>query len=108
MKKRSDMISLLRVIATLMVVAVHCGQALPLPSLMHQIVLRGKYGVVLFYVLCGFLALMSIPGGFTPQFRKSETGVPMRRKPHFCFNGNLYSGTMETASSFLIMYVCVT
>ena len=30
------------------------------------------------------------------------------KKPHFRFNGNLYSGVMETASFFLIMYVCVT
>lgn len=78
MKKRSDMISLLRVIATLMVVAVHCGQALPLPSLMHQIVLRGKYGVVLFYVLCGFLALkaLSYNNSAKEYYKKAFSNCP--------------------------------
>ena len=75
-------------------------QALDVPDIDSQIGLM--------HTLFTLEDVLSIPGGFTPQFRKSETGVPMRRKPHFCFNGNLYSGTMETASSFLIMYVCVT
>ena len=40
------------------------------------------------YDFVTFLLYLSIPGGFTPLFRRLETIVPIWRKPQFRFNGN--------------------
>ena len=53
-------ISLFRVMATFMVVSVHFGQSLPLPDMLHKIVKFGAEGVLLFYLISGYVIAASL------------------------------------------------
>lgn len=65
--KRDDSInyiSLYRIIATFMVVTVHFGQSLPLPDFLHKIVKFGSEGVLLFYLISGYVIAASLSKDF--------------------------------------------
>lgn len=58
--KKTNAISILRIIATLMVVMVHFGHSLPLPLPLYQFVLAGREGVTIFFIISGFLIANSL------------------------------------------------
>ena len=53
-------ISILRIIATLAVFAVHFGQRMGLSGILHTISNAGQYGVQLFFIISGFLLVKSL------------------------------------------------
>ncbi len=57
-------ISIFRIIATFMVVTVHFGQSLPLPTFLHKIVKFGAEGVVFFYLISGYGIAASLSKDF--------------------------------------------
>lgn len=60
MEEKIHAISILRIIATFMVVMVHFGQSLPLPSILHEFVAYGATGVTIFFVISGYVIAMSL------------------------------------------------
>jgi peptidoglycan/LPS O-acetylase OafA/YrhL len=57
---RINSISILRVIATFMVVTVHFCQELPLPKVLKSIVSFGPQGVIIFFLISGYLIAYSL------------------------------------------------
>lgn len=53
-------ISFLRIIATFMIVTVHFGQSLPLPSILHKFVSYGQEGVTIFFIISGYVIASSL------------------------------------------------
>lgn len=59
-KIRNNAVFLLRIIATCMVLIVHFGQSLPLPEFILKSVRFGQHGVIIFFVLSGYLIAESL------------------------------------------------
>lgn len=60
MEKKINGISLLRVTAVCMILVVHFGQSLPLPSILHTPIVWCQHGVQLFFLISGFLIFKSL------------------------------------------------
>ena len=58
--EKINTITILRIIATFMVVMVHFGQSLPLPAVLHKFVMYGSEGVTIFFIISGYLIAASL------------------------------------------------